>query len=106
MGAELIANARDLERDLDWFATVLEARLKAYFDRAADKCRFYLPPPPLEGTSPYAGFLSQHQVDPRVRLIVLLALIPHVRPQLLDVLCTRNETTQRHDKGAQPDERR
>jgi hypothetical protein len=95
MGAELIANARDLERDLEWFATVLEARLAAYFDRAADNCRFYLPPPPLDGTSPYASFLRQHQVDPRVRLIVLLALIPHVRPQLLDVLCTRNETTQR-----------
>ena len=95
MGAELIANARDLERDLEWFATVLEARLKAYFDRAADNCHFYLPPPPLEGASPYASFLRQHQVDPRVRLIVLLALIPHVRPQLLDVLCTRNETTQR-----------
>ena len=95
MGAELIANARDLERELEWFATVLEARLKAYFDRTADNCRFYLPPPPLEGSSPYASFLGQHNVDPRVRLIVLLALIPHVRPQLLDVLCTRNETTQR-----------
>ena len=39
MGAELIANARDLESDLEWFAAVLEARLKAYFDRD-DKFRF------------------------------------------------------------------
>ena len=95
MGAELTANAQDLERELEWFTTVLEARLKTYFDRAVDKCHFYLPPPVLEGTSPYATFIREHQVDPRIRLIVLLALIPHVRPQLLDVLTTRNETTQR-----------
>jgi ATPase family protein associated with various cellular activities (AAA) len=96
VGDALIANARDLERELDWFTNVLEARLKAYFDRAAvEKQRFYLPAPPLDGTSPYGSFIRQHQVDPRVRLIILLALIPHVRPQLLDVLWTRNESTQR-----------
>jgi hypothetical protein len=96
MGDALIANARDLERELEWFTSVLEARLGAYFDREnAEKRRFYLPPPPLAEGSPYASFILHHHVDPTVRLIVLLALIPHVRPQLLDVLWTRNETTQR-----------
>ena len=47
------------------------------------------------GHVPVRELPPQHQVAPRVRLIVLLALIPHVRPQLLDVLCTRNEATQR-----------
>jgi ATPase family protein associated with various cellular activities (AAA) len=92
----LTDNARDLERELEWFANVLEARLKAYFNReAVAKQHFYLPPPTLDGRSPYAAFIRQHQLDPRIRLIILLALIPHVRPQLLDVLWTRNETTQR-----------
>src|SRR5262249_43071572 len=81
----LTANARDLERELEWFAAVLDARLKAYFGSGAERAvRFYLPPPSLEGsTSPYARFIRQHQVQPPVRLIVLLALIPHIRPQLL-----------------------
>ena len=93
----LIANAGDLERELDWFANVLEARLAAYFDREKGaKRRFYLPPPPLVEGSPYASFILHHKVDPTTRLIILLALIPHVRPQLLDVLWTRNEATQRH----------
>src|SRR5262249_45713955 len=93
----LTANAADLERELEWFANVLDARLKTYFGSDPDqKCRFYLPPPPLDAsTSAYARFLRQHQVPPPVRLVILLALIPHVRPQLLDVLWTRNEATQR-----------
>jgi len=93
----LTANAADLERELEWFASVLDARLKAYFGGEAEQnTRFYLPPPSLEHrTSPYARFVRQHQLTPQVRLIVLLALIPHVRPQLLDVLWTRNEATQR-----------
>lgn len=93
----LTSNARDLERELEWFANVLDARLKAYFGSDGErKCRFYLPPPSLDGaTSPYAAFIRQHQVAPPVRLVILLALIPHIRPQLLDVLWTRNEATQR-----------
>jgi len=93
----LTANARDLERELEWFANVLDARLKAYFGSDPEqKCRFYLPPPSFDASaSTYARFIRQHQVSPPVRLIVLLALIPHIRPQLLDVLLTRNEATQR-----------
>jgi hypothetical protein len=34
-------------------------------------------------------------MPPDVRLVVLLAMVPHVRPQLLDVLWTRNEATGR-----------
>ncbi len=93
----LTANARDLEQELEWFANVLDARLKAYFGSGAErKVHFYLPPPSLDGSaSPYATFIRQHQVPSPVRLIILLALIPHIRPQLLDVLWTRNEATQR-----------
>ena len=91
------ANARDLEAELEWFAQVLDARLKAYFgtgEPAAERVPDL--PPSLDGSpSPYATFLREHRVPPRERLIILLALIPHVRPQLLDVLWTRNEATQR-----------
>jgi hypothetical protein len=95
------ANARDLEAELDWLAQVLDARLKAYFGTGEPGAARVpdLPPPALESLdgspSPYATFLREHRVSPPERLIILLALIPHVRPQLLDVLWTRNEATQR-----------
>ncbi|MEP7120332.1 MAG: ATP-binding protein [Byssovorax sp.] len=90
-------NARDLERDLDWLARVLDARLKSYFGKAeAPPHPLDSPPPSLEEShSPWAEFLRAHAVSAPVRLIVLLGLVPHVRPQLLDVLLLRNEASSR-----------
>jgi hypothetical protein len=90
------ANARDLERDLDWFARVLDARLKSYLrDPTAAEPMAIAPPHLADSDSPWARFLREHQVTPAQRLVILLALIPHVRPQLLDVLLVRNELTGR-----------
>ena len=94
----LTASAQDLEADLEWFARVLDARLKGYFG-AQDAPRedpLGIAPPALEGSrSAYARFVCESRLPPSVRLVILLALIPHVRPQLLDVLWSRNDVTQR-----------
>jgi ATPase family protein associated with various cellular activities (AAA) len=103
MADALSANARDLEAELEWFAAVLDARLQAYFGTGAQdgappprRDVLSLQPPALAGSnSHYACFLREQEVPPAARLVILLALIPHVRPQLLDVLWTRNEATQR-----------
>jgi len=91
------ANAGDLEADLEWFTRVLDARLKGYFGNAggAYPDPIAIAPPPLERGSDYARFIHDSRVPPSARLVILLALIPHVRPQLLDVLWSRNEVTQR-----------
>jgi ATPase family associated with various cellular activities (AAA) len=93
----LRVNAADLEADLAWFTRVLDARLKAYFgDGAAHPDPLAIAPPPLDAArSDYARFICGERVPPSERLVILLALIPHVRPQLLDVLWSRNEATQR-----------
>src|SRR5439155_4508547 len=53
-------------------------------------------PPSLEGSpSAWAAFLREHGVSAPVRAILVLALVPHLRPQLLDVLWVRNDETQR-----------
>lgn len=90
-------NALDLEAELAWFARVLDARLKGYFAAGGPRRDVLaIEPPPLEGReSAYATFLRRHEVSPSLRLVILLALIPHVRPQMLDVLWTRNDATQR-----------
>jgi len=97
MDDALNANARDLEADLDWFAEVLRARLSVYFraEPGDGSPRAVAPPALAHSDSPYATFIREHDVPPPVRLVMLLALIPHVRPQLLDVLWSRNESTQR-----------
>lgn len=94
-----ITNVQDLEHDLQWLAEVLKARLAAYFAESSTSPVLpasAMPPPPLEGShSPYAQFIRRHNLDATERLLMLLALAPHLRPQLLDVLWTRNEVTQR-----------
>ena len=90
-------NACDLERDLEWFSEVLDARLKSYFgmDDAPASLRSIEPPKLDNSDSSYARFLHEYDVAFAERIIILLALIPHIRPQLLDVLWAKNEATDR-----------
>lgn len=92
-------NAHDLGAELEWLAQALQVRLSAYF---ADPTQS----PPLPGdalpspeheysNSPYANFLRDWRLSSAERLLLVLALAPTLRPQLLDVLLTRNEATQR-----------
>ncbi len=95
----LIANARDLEAELTWLACALQARLAAYFAELSQSPALpseELPPPALRGSrSPYALCIERYALTPAERLLLILALAPHLRPQLLDMLWTRNDATQR-----------
>ncbi|MFT3734752.1 MAG: ATP-binding protein [Rhodocyclaceae bacterium] len=95
----LIANGQDLERELEWFASQLELRLKAYFgdpSQSPPLPQEDAPPPDLSASqSSWSRFLQRYDISAAERLLIVLALVPHLRPQLLDVLLTRNEVTQR-----------
>jgi hypothetical protein len=90
-------NARDLERELEWFAEVLDARLKLYFRKpGAVMSVVEIAPPDLSRScSPYARFVCYHELSFAERIVILLALIPLIRPQLLDVLWSKNGATER-----------
>ncbi len=90
-------NARALGRELEWLAAVLDARLKSYFAAGASPGPApEIPPPALgEDGSAWAELVRRCEVPKAVRLVLLLALVPHVRPQMLDVLWLKNEVTQR-----------
>ena len=90
-------NAGDLKLELEWFAEVLNARIKAYFSSAPDTSPIpHIPPPDLSGgNSCYARFIQHYDFSVTERLVLLLALIPHIRPQLLDLLWSTNEATGR-----------
>jgi hypothetical protein len=92
----LAANARDLEAELDWFGDVLEARLNHYFERRNPAGLPNLPPPDLSASaSNYARLIAQLNLRGCERLVLILALIPYVRPQALDILWKGNAETQR-----------
>ena len=90
-------NAHDLELELAWFTRVLDTRLKLYFGEACEVQNvFDISPPDLaDSDSEYARFVRHYQLGFAERTAVVLALVPHVRPKLLDVFFTRNKTFDR-----------
>lgn len=97
MVESLAANAADLKRELEWFALYLDARLKSHFKASGNDSESAPPAPPaLAGSDTcYARFLQHYGVTLAERVVLLLALIPDIRPQLLDPLWITNETTGR-----------
>ena len=92
MNAPAQQNARDLELELAWFARLLDTRFKLYFGHEAgcrDVCEV-APPDLRASTSAYARFLQRHEVGFAERVALVLGLVPHLRPQLLDVFHTKN----------------
>ena len=94
----LLLNARDLALELDWFARVLDARFKLYFDGQADgrPVPAIKPPDLSRSSSAWAGFLRHYRPGFAERLAMVLGLVPHLRPQLLDIFHTRNRAFDRH----------
>jgi hypothetical protein len=93
----LQANARDLERELVWFTRLLNMRFHLYFEREHEaepehQSVLDLEPPDLsESESPYAGFVQHYQLSFAEHVAIMLSLIPHIRPQLLDVFFSKNK---------------
>lgn len=89
-------NAHDLGRELEWFAEILDARIKAYLgNHAAPPVQLIQPPDLSDSSSCYARFIQHYELPLVERLVLLLALIPHIRPQLLDPLWVKNDATGR-----------
>lgn len=91
------ANALCLAQELAWFNHVLEVRIGIYFQHESALGDIYdVSPPPLgEDRSFYARLVSTHGFTPDERIVLLLALIPHIRPQLLDTFFINNKNFNR-----------
>ncbi len=87
-----------LEREVAWFTQVCNARIEAYFkdDGAGPDLAALHPPPPLvDDASPYAALVREHGMGFAERLVLMLAFMPHLRPQALDWFLLQNAALQR-----------
>ena len=92
--AELTISDSFITRELDWAAEVILWRVGHYFKKAEDPdlpCMAL--PPDLSGTASYVSFLREKGFGPGDRLCLMLALIPLLRPQILDCFNIRNADT-------------
>ena len=93
------ANAATLEKELAWFKNVLDQRLAAHAANQhllTDEIIKHNPPPDLKrDQSIYANVVNHYQALFAERLILMLALVPHLKPHMLDVFYTLNHESQR-----------
>ena len=93
----LESNAQDLEKELQWFQQVLDTRIKLYFNNdASHDSIFEIAPPDLsDSASNYAKLVMHYPMSFSERVVLVMALIPHVRPNIFDILYTKNESFNR-----------
>jgi AAA+ superfamily predicted ATPase len=78
--------------EIDWFVRVLDFRFTNYFspDPSELEIESIEPPDLTTDRSHYAALVRDYNLEYDERLTILLAAMPHLRPNLLDVFFTKN----------------
>lgn len=94
MRPKSLSNSDCLELELVWFQELLVLRGKITFEQSAGESEIdRLKLPDLDTSeSPYATLVRRHSMGIEERLVLLLSLLPHIKPHLLDILHIKNQT--------------
>jgi hypothetical protein len=90
-GASL-QNAATILKEIDWLSTIMHARIQTYLGKPCG-CQSSLDaaPPAIEADpSVYAEFVRFYKLNRHERLLLILALLPHIAPQLLGNLVKKS----------------
>ena len=88
-------NARDIQKELLWLKNVLQLRSQLNAGNANGYSDILdLAPPKLgRSKSGYAELIRENKFGFTERFLIILAAVPHVKPELLDVFLQKNKTT-------------
>ncbi len=95
---KLKSNAFVLEQEMQWLSEVVSARFKIYFkqENAPKRVQDIFLPSYENSEATYAQLIERYAMGFEERVVLALALTPHIRPQLLDVFFTKNTS---YDRG-------
>lgn len=102
-------NANCLSQEINWFAHQVNQRMSTYFPTQKENGKEGfkgatnhhaingndLPPNLKSDVSVYADFVNYYGLTPDERMLLMLAIIPHIQPHLLDVFFTSNKNNGR-----------
>ncbi|WP_187428050.1 ATP-dependent zinc metalloprotease FtsH [Roseobacter fucihabitans] len=92
--APVCDHARAISMELAWLAEVIEGRLQHFF--AGDRAEFAFPAPPaLPPASALGQLVDRTALTGNARLILALALAPHVHSAILDPFFVKNKPIDR-----------
>ena len=89
----MVRNSEFIANEVSWFQQLMMLRAKITFENSIpEESLKELLPPDIDGQScSYTQLISKHQMGFEERVVLVLALIPHVLPSALDVLNMKNE---------------
>lgn len=90
-----MTNGAVIEAEIAWFGRVLQRRLDLHAQEIAGDVLVDVAAPDLPDAVPYADAVRAAGLSAAERLVLMLALLPHLRPQMLDMLLIQNEATKR-----------
>lgn len=95
--SRIAKNAQTLELELHWLARVIETRFKLYFNKESEYDSVFAVEPPDLNNDPsvYARIVRHFRMTFQERAILVMSLVPHIRPQLMDIFFTKNEAYDR-----------
>jgi len=94
MADKKLSNFECLEMELNWFQELLLIRGKITFEQTQNESDLeQIRLPEFSGSNcNYAHLVKAHNMGMEERLVLVLALLPHIRPHLLDILHIKNQT--------------
>jgi hypothetical protein len=98
MKADMLAdNAAVIDREISWFREILDSRFKYHGQEKAgpDPLEHIKPPALPKNDTPYAAVIRTFDMGPAERLALILAYVPHIKPEILDPFLIHNQSVQR-----------
>jgi AAA+ superfamily predicted ATPase len=91
------ANVFHLDQEFKWLESIVHTRIETYLGKKASYSDIFEVPVPSLNSQPsvYSNFIEYYKMTIPERLTLLLALAPHVRPQLLDIFLIANTNSNR-----------
>ncbi len=83
-------HAECLKKELLWLGQVINNVLAFYLEGKDTTSKVPMPPV-LGNEGAYGSFIEEHRLTAEERLVLILALAPEVKPEMLDVFFVRNE---------------
>ena len=90
----MISSLETLEKEIKWLSDVVAFRFADYF-KAKERIPYPEPPDLEEDKSFYAREIIRLEAGITERLLVLIALAPHIKPAVLDIFFTKNSDLDR-----------
>lgn len=87
-------NKEALQKDYEWFERIVKISMETYFEDNGDSIYKHLPPVLVE-ESLYTQIIKGYNMTIAERIILLLALAPHIIPHALDIFFMKNKTYDR-----------